>query len=409
MKNNQRKRAQLTSAQRSKRVFIMTSAIFVSVVLLVGVIFGAIGIVRGASSVVNYKSVYLSEGVTNYLAATYKYDFMSTLTRLGVQAYDDPTFWQSESEEGVTWAEELKDGTEKYIKRVVVGSYLFDKNTRLNNNDKKAIAKAVDEVLDFRADGSKERFNEIGRDMGFTYRDFERAAELMYKYEMAEAVIFGYDGSALSGGEFNAECSEFFENAYTRVKLLIIRTDGELITDETGKEIVSVYSDDKRADIMAEIDEIRALIDNPSGDVDEYAMNEELFDWYIKKYKTGTVNDTEGYYFCYSPSVASSYSLEFAEGAPQVVKLALSTELGHYAECELDFGVCFIYRCPLEDKAYTRSSLSHFFEDFYENAAHYVYSQSLDVYSDEVNVKEKYDRNAVVTRPYNYALAVKFG
>ena len=409
MKNDQKSKAQMTSAERSKRLFVKFSAVFLSCVLLVGAVFGVIGIVRNVRAVVKYKGIYLNEGVVNYLASSYKYDFMSTLTRSGVEAYDSPLFWQSTSEDGIKWSDALADGTERYIRRVVVGSYLFDKNTRLNSNDKAVIAKAVEEVVAYRAEGSVKKFDEIGATMGFTYKDFQKAAELLYKYEMAEAVIFGYDGSALESGGFTAECSEFFESAYSHVKLLIIRTDGELVTDETGKQTVSEYDDDKRAKVLADIEEIRTLIDNPSGDVDSYVMNEESFDWYINKYKTGTINDTEGYYFSYSLTSASSYSKEFAEDAPEVVKLAVSMDVGHYAECELDFGVCFIYKCPLEENAYTRITLSHFFEDFYENASSYVYSKSVDVYIGDVTVKEKYDRYAVVTKPYNQTLAVKFG
>ena len=396
----------LTSAERSKRVFIISSALFLCCVLTVGIIFGAVGIARNTSSVMRYKGIYLKDGVANYLAATYKYDFMSALTRNGVECYDSPYFWESESDDGRAWSEVLSENTEKYIKRVMIGSYLFDRNTRLNKDDKAVIEKAVSEVLDFRAEGDVGKFNEMAEPMGFTYRDFEKAAELMYKYEMAEAVIFGYDGAALESGNFAAECREYFESAYSRVKLLIIRTDGELITDaETGKEVLSEYDDVTLAKVMADIERIRKLIYNAENDVFDEQMSEQAFAMYIDKYKTGTVNDTEGYYF----SDSSSYSLEFAEDAPQVVSLALSTEIGHYAECELDFGVCFIYKCKLESNAYTRIGLSHFFEDFYVNASSYVYSKSLDAYLSEVTVKDRYNKNAVVDKPYNFELSVRFG
>ena len=242
--------------------------------------------------------------------------------------------------------------------------------------------------------------------MGFTYRDFERAAQLMYKYEMAESVIFGYDGSALESGDFSAECQEYFENEYSRVMLLIMRTDGELVTDpETGKEVLSEYDDTTRAKVLADIERVRQLIANAENDAFDEQMSEEAFAWYINEYKTGTVNDTEGYYF----SSGSSYSLEFAKDAPEVVSLALSTEVGHYAECQLDIGVCFIYRLPLERGAYARISLSHFFEDFYVGASSYIYSTSLDAYLDAVSVKEGYDREAVISKPYNLELSVSFG
>ena len=406
MENNHKSKIFLTSMEKSKRVFIIASAVFLSLMLTVGIVFGAVGIAKGQSSVMRYKGIYLSDGVSSYLAATYKYDFMSSLTRSGVECYDSPYFWESESDDGRTWAEVLADNTERYLKRVMIGSYLFDRNTRLNKADKAVISKAVDEVLEFRADGSVEKFNEMAEPMGFSYRDFEKAAELMYKYEMAETVIFGYDGSALESGNFSAECNEYFESAYSKVMILIMRTDGELITDpETGKEVLSEYDDTTRAKIEEDIEYVRGLIYNAENDVYADQMSAAYFAQYISKYNTGTVNDTEGYYF----SKSSSYSLEFAEDAPEIVSLALSTEVGHYAECELDIGVCFIYRCPLEKGAYARIGLSHFFEDFYVNASSYIYSTSLDAYLTEVTVKDKYDKMAVVSKPYNYELSVKFG
>ena len=406
MKNSNNSKAPQTSLERSKRVFIVFSAAFLACILTVGIVFGAIGIAKNNSSVMKYKGIYLKDGVSSYLAASYKYDFMSALTRSGVECYDSPYFWESKSEDGRTWAQVLEENTERYLKRVIIGSYLFDRNTRLNKNDKAVIAKAVDEVLEFRADGSVARFNELAEAMGFTYRDFETAAELMYKYEMAESVIFGYDGSALESGGFTAECNEYLKSAYSHVMLLIIRTDGELITDPvTGKEVVSEYDDTTRAKVEADIERIRQLIANAESNAYDEQMSPEAFAWYVNEYKTGTVNDTEGYYF----SSASSYSLEFAEDAPEVVRLALSSEVGHYAECELDIGVCFIYKMEPEDNAYSRISLSHFFEDFYVHASSYVYSTSLDVYLPDVTVSDRYDKSRVVSTPYNYELAVKFG
>lgn len=406
MKNNEKSREPLSSEQKSKRLFVIATAAFLCLVLTVGIIFGAVGIVRGQRSVMRYKGIYLQDGVANYLAATYKYDFMSSLKRGGVDSYDSHYFWDSESTDGRTWGEVLTENTEKYLKRVIVGSYLFDRNTRLNKSDKEIIAKAIDEVIEYRADGSVEKFNEMAEEMGFTYRDFVKAAELMYKYEMAEAVIFGYDGSALKSGGFSAECNEYFESSYSRVMLLIIRTDGELVTDPvTGKEELSEYDEATRAKVEADIAEVRTLIYNWENDVFDRQMSEEAFAWYINEYSTGTINDTEGYYF----SAESSYSLEFGEDAPEVVKLALSTKIGHYTECELDIGVCFIYRRPLESGAYSRISLSHFFEDFYVNASSYIYSKSVDAYLSSVTVSAKYNKSAVVTKPYNHELYVKFG
>ena len=378
-----------------------------SCVLIVGIIFGAIGIVKNARAAMKYKGVYISDGGANYLASSYKYDFMSTLSKMGIECYDSEYFWQKEGEDGKTWGEILQENTEAYLKRVIIGSYLFDKNTRLTKDDKAVIEKAVNEVIEYRIDGGRDGFDALADEIGFTLKDFEEAVTMLYKYEMAQTVVFGYDGSALSDGSFSGECDGYFESAYSRVKLMFIRTDGELVTDpETGKEELSEYDDVTRAEVEAKIEYIRLLIANTESGAVAEQMNEEAFDWYItNEYSTGTVNDTEGYYF----SSESAYSLEFAKDAGDVVRLALSIDVGEYAECEVDFGVCFIYKCPLEAGAYDRITIAHFFEDFYANAASYIYLQSVDAYLDDVAVKVKYDPSAVVTIPYSYELTVKFG
>ncbi len=405
MKNKIKTSDNASSRERSKKILIKFGAVFMSCILLVGVIFGAVGIVKNTRAVMKYKGVYLTSGVANYLSALYKYDFMSALAGVGIESYDSEDFWQSETEDGEIWADILTDGVNTYLKRIVIGNYLFDRNTRLNSDDKAVIEKAVGEVIDYRL-GGMDNFNKLADEMGFTYRDFEKAVEMLYKYEMAEKVVFGYDGSALSGGGFEEECDEYFESAYSKVMLMFIRTDGEYYTDpETGKEEFSEYDDATKQTVAEEIAYIRMLTENANNQSGEQ-MNAELFrDYIVQDYPTGSANDTEGYYF----SDESSYSLEFAQGAPEIVRLALTLEEGEYAECEVDFGVCFIYKCPLDERAYTRAMVAHFFADFYANASSYLYSKSLDTYITAVTVKNRYNSESVLTVPYSYELSVKFG
>ncbi len=408
MEKDKRTVREMFVPDRSKKVFIIFTAAFLGAVLLVGIIFGTVGIVKNSCSVMKYKGIHVTEGVANYLATSYKYDFMSMLKRQGIDSYDSYYFWQSETKDGKTWGEILAESTEEYIKRVVIGSYLFDKNTRLSKDDKAVIEKAVSEVLQYRAYGDVNDFNEMAEKMGFTYRDFKSAAEILYKYEMAEAVIFGYDGSALSSGLFSAECDEYYESAYSRVKLMFIRTEGDYAIDpDTGKQVYSEFSEDRKAEIQGQIERIKTLIYNAENELMAEWMDEDLFDQYVSK-EFGDWNpqaNREGYYFSYE----SSYSQEFALDAPKIVELALSMEVGDYAECEVDIGVCFIYKCELVDKAYQKDAFNHFFEDFYFNASDYLFSSSVDVYIPDVTVKEKYDADAIVLLPYNDDLTVKFG
>lgn len=405
-KAKKKKKPQLSSEEKSRLLFKRFTCVFLAVLLIAGAIFGGVVVVRNYNAVIKYNGVYVNEGVANYLTSSYKYDFMSYVSSSGVECYDSDYFWLSEAEENKTWGDVLTESAEKYVRQVVVGAYLFDKNTSLSGDDKDIIERAVDEVLEYKADGDVDKFNEMSERMGFTFKDFEKAAELLYKAEMAETVIFGYEGSALSSGDFSAECQEYFENTYSRVKLLFIRTDGELGYDEVGKVVISEYDETTRAAVEADIENIRTYIYNYENEIVDTQMSAEAFDFYIKKYSTTSeVNDRRGYYFADN----SSYSLEFAEDAPDIVRLALTMEEGDYEECELDFGVCFIYKCPIESVAYLSPELAHFFGDFYANASSYIYDISVDSYLPDVTVKDKYDADSVVSRPYNYELSVKFG
>ena len=371
--------------EKSKKLFLIFTALFLGSVLIVGIVFGTVAIVKNSGSVMKYKGIYLDEGVANYLTASYKNDFINA-----TRCPDTEEFWSSIATDGKTYGDLLTEATQHYLATVLVGSYLFDRNSRLTKSDKAVIEKAIDEVVDFRAEGSVECFNEIGAAMGFDFKDFKKAATLLYKYEMAERIIFGYEGASLSKGGFEAECNEYFKNNYSKVRLMIIRTD----TDNTSDR------HEKIADIRLKIADGR--------------MNEEAFIWHVQnEYPTNTPNDTSGYYF----SPKSAYSLQFKEegledGADKIVDTALSMKEGEYAECELAIGICFIYKCELgesENGAYKLSSLERFFEDFYKNATPYVYASAIEVFIPDVSIKEKYDSQYVLSQPRNSLLSVSFG
>lgn len=386
---------------KSKKVFLIFTAIFLGAVLLTGIVIGTVSAIKESRSVMSYKGIYMYDGVANYLAASYKYTFKATLTKLGINGADTESFWGRDAGGGKTLGDVLKENTDRYIKSVLVGSYMFDRNTRLTKNDKDVIANSVSQVLEHKAGGDVDTFNEIAEPMGFDFDDFERAAELIYKYEMAQTVIFGYDAAALQTGLFSTQCDEYYRENYSRVRLLIIRTDGEWATDpETGKQVLDEYDDGEKAEALAKIQDIREKIADGR-------MNEDAFIWHIQnEYPTDQVNDEKGYYF----SASSAYSHNFAnEGALSVVRLALSSKVGEYSECELDIGTCFIYKCELEEGAYASYVLERFFEDFYVNAAPTIYADSLVEYFDGIKVSDRYDSGAVVTLPYNYQLGVFFG
>ncbi len=385
----------------SKRALVILVSVFLGALIIFGATLGIVSAVRSSRAYFSYNGIIADRGVVNYLASTRKSDFMRTLTYEGVECYDDEEFWHSKNSDGEEYGELLAREIESYISSVVVGAYLFDRYTALTKEDKAELDRYTSEVLEFKAGGSRAEFNRIAEPMGFDYSDFKTAYELIYKYEAARDVIFGYNGASLSGGEFTPQCEEFF-TTYTHVMLMFIRTDGEyVINEETGLSEYVEYTSDRKADIQEEIAHIRELVHNAEEGVGDERMSPDAFLWYIKnEYNYDTKNAEGGYYF----APTSSYTKEFATDCPDVVEKALSLTEGHYAEAVADIGVCFIYKYPSESGAYYKSSMSHFFGDFYADAAEYLYSKEINGLIANVKVKDKFYEIDLVSLPYNYEL-----
>ena len=389
---------------QSKRLIIIFTAVFVGIVLLFGIVLGTVSIIKSRRALISYKGVYIDEGVASYLAATAKYEFMSVvLAASGTEPYDDSLFWNDYPDGGEnSYGELLASYVEEYVKRVAVGSYLFDKATGLTKDDKTKIRTAVREVLDLKANNDEDYFNELAEPMGFDYSDFEKAAELIYKYELAKTVIFGFDGASLASGGFAKECNDFL-STYTRVKLLFIRTEDGYVTDpETGKEELVDYDETKQAQVREHIDRISTLIENIRTDGDEQ-MSESAFDSFIsEESEWDKMNVAGGYYL----APTSSHTSSLAKVYPEVVAEAYAMNIGEYREVTTKWGVCFIYKCELESGAYAKSTNEAFFSDFYTDASSYLYTRELEAAFDGVKVKDAFYDIDIETLPYNYIFTV---
>ena len=377
---------------RPLRVLII---VFLSLVLCFGAVFGIIAAVRNAKAVMKYGSVYLSEGVASYLAATYKTSFIKGL---GIDVYDSPEFWEREFRDGVSYGELLREETESYIRQVVAGTYLFDRYTSLTRDEKKAIKRAAEEKLDYLYNSDKNAFNESAGSMGFDYSDFEEATEMLYKYSRARSAIYGSEGEVLSSSAaYYGQCDRYYEK-YSHVKLLFIRTETEYVTDENGNRVTENGKDKTeplnsadRAQRLADISAIATAIEAlKTGE--NMQMTPLLFDTYLEKYSYDDEFDKGGYYFAPDSAYTALY-LNNPEGITDykaIAKTALEMEEGEYAKVQYNDGICYIYKYEREERAYTISRYSEFFEDFYSLAADYLYYENLKVIASEVDVREKF-------------------
>ncbi len=412
MKNGKNDTRIATSGEKSgkntkKILIIVVSALLAAVVIFLAV-FLTVSAVRDSLSVVRYSGVRIGEGEAKYFASYYKYRYIVSLRSSGIDAYDTEEFWERKSEGGESYGALLSAGALDFMKELCARASLFESQSSLTADDKEAINKNVQDVLDYRADGSRDKFNEMAAEYGFDYGDLVNCAALMYKAAKVKSRLFGEGGAAMYA--LPDACSGFLAN-YSHVRLLIIRTEdkflldenGNRIKDEDGNDATAALTDYEKAERQARISEIRTLIDAYRND-GEMKMSEVSFKNYIEKWGEGDSKVTDGYYFL----DGSSYTKEFSETLPDIVTASLEMKVGEYCEVALPFGVCFIYRAEPAAAAYTNQDAGWCFEDFYTLAADYTLSKMVSELTPDVVVTERIKNIDFVKIPYNYELVVRY-
>lgn len=353
----------------TRRVLPIVVCSLLAVILLFGAVLGVITLVLELNAVVSYGGIRVDRGVAAYLASTFKAAYGADK--------DDA---------------DLDAATEEYIRGIVTAAYLFDRNASLTDDDRKWITENTAEILDYRAENSVQRFNEMSEGMGFTYDDFCRATELLYKASSAKESIYGVGGSKLAYAANSDMCTEYFAK-YSHVKIIFIRTKDRFVLDEDGNRVKGDDGNDLTVDlsdleeeaVRADIDEIRALVNAANSGGNEQ-MSLATFNGYYKKYNDDPDNAEDGYYF----APTSAYTAEFAEEYPNLVSSAFSLSVGDYGIAEDGNTVAVLYRIGNVSHDYISSSKAHFFGDFYSDAADYLFLKALGEIIGEVNVKDEY-------------------
>lgn len=408
-KNKVTKNSSKTKEKMSRnKILLIIVCIFMALVLIFGITFGIILAVRNSRSVFSYKGVRIEKGECAYFASVRKSVFLNKYAKDG--AVDTPEFWSSSYDADTTYGELLEADVESYIKEIAVKNYLFDRYCELDAVDEIKIKKAINEVLEFRADGSEDKFNEIYAEHGFDFDDFKNAAELLYKEKAVKARIYGENGENMQS--FPESCDEYFEN-YSHVKLLFIRTEdkfeldskGNRVVDENGEDKLIPLTDSEKAEVQTLLSEIRALITAYEEKTNDVRMTPEYFTKLLSEHGTGDPERiNSGYYF----SAESSFTAGFYTNEDnsvdserfEIVKSSLLMETESYRELSYSGGVCFIYKYANVDRAYTDTSEDGFFSDFYSLAASAAFSEAVGSLSEDVKVSGKFSDIDAESVPY---------
>ena len=369
-------------AGRGRIILIAVSALL-AFFILAGVVLGIAVGVRNRRAVVAYDGVRMDEGVTAFFLSYYKSIFLSSLRTSGIDAYDTEDFWDDIFYSDTTYGQYYEQNAKKYISEICAAASLFDELSSLSRTDKENIDKVVAEVIEYKADGSRDRFNELAAEYGFDYSDFKEAARLLYKAQSARVGAFGKNGERLESlsDEYYDYIEEYY-SLYSRVKLLFIRTETKFLLDADGNRVIGKdgndslvsLSDDEKAERQSILATIRAAISAAKAGADG-AMNPIMFDNLLTKHGEGDADmNSSGYYFFSE----ADYTADFAEAFPEIVETACSMKVGEYAEVATDFGFCFIYKCDPALAAYTNTAVDGCFSDFYSDAADYIFAKSVE-------------------------------
>lgn len=408
MKNTKNTPTVSTSARKLTVILCVALA----AVLLFGGVLITVNAVRSSRAAVRYNGVSFDKGVTSFIAASFKYDYIIYLQRCGVyEAQDTEAFWSSYSIGNTTYGQMLQSELDSYVAQLAVGVYIFDRYSKMTAQDKSAVRTAVNDVLEYRASGSELAFNRLSEPMGFDFDDFEKGCEIIYKARRAQRAIYGESGSVLASGDFAEDLNRLYSD-YSHVNILMIRTETDFATDTEGNRVqgndgndeMVTLSDEKKAERLADLATVRALIDAQGTDAESYMTPGAFREW-MKKYDYDPENRDSGYYFM----SGSSYTSEFGKGLPSVVSTALSMQIGEFKEVELEGGVyIFLYRYENEPLAYANSSYSRFFSDFYSLCADTLYAEIVNTLAYDVQVGNKYYEINATALPYNKELYPNF-
>ena len=399
-----------TARKRSTLFYVILITLLLA--LTFTAVFGTIAAVRASRAVMRYEGVTVTEGMYNYFASYCKTDFIRSLREQGINASDTSAFFSKTSEGGSTYGADFLAYCESYVRAVLASAHAFDLLVTLTADERASIREGVDQLVTYRADGNRGRFEELVQPYGFTYRDMINAATLQYKANRVFSVLYGQGGSLLKQDSGTAAAS-YYEESFVRVELLMIRTETKFVTDEQGNRIPNGDGTDKtvaltptevaeRTEDIARLDAALEALANGT----EPFMTPEMIRAHIKKYGElgeGYPYDETGWYL----AEGAAFTDELATRYPEIVNIALSAEIGSFTRVACDFGVCYVYKTPLSANAYKDDALAAFFSDFYVDAATRLHTEQVRLWSEDVVKTRRFDSLDPLAVPKNTDFLVR--
>mgnify|MGYP004653557059 CR=1 FL=1 len=330
----------------------------------------------------SYGKTEISENVFRYWLSYYKNSFLNTYTDLKNTADSFATVLPN----GETAETYLYDQTVENVKMTLICMELFRENgLTLSDALETQIDDYVDDILKEYAGGNKKTLNAALATYGVNmdmlrqiYRDQEKSGAL-FDY------MYGENGTTPVTEE---DYTAYYEENYCHVRHIYVNNQYYYMTDENGYSVFDDSGNVKTADMDAEMRaEKQIVIDAIDAALADGTDFEIVYDTYSedKYYKNG-------YYL--------THDIDFI---PEVVDAAFSLEIGDWEKIESDYGVHYILRLPLADKAYADEDNADFFPDYETTVKSDLFVNYIRSFLPEVTVNEALiARYNMTDSPVNY-------
>ena len=368
MERKDNKKISCVTNKKASKMLITSVCVLIVLILA----FFALLTAFSGKAVMEYGTIEVDNEMYSFWLSYFKKELMAEYNIGG--ELDTEKFWQSEFKDGLSYGEYFAQIADERIKAKVVAANMYDSfGQNLPDYAVEDINNYISELVDFVGDGSKKTFNEIAAQYGTDYDAIKRVAICDYKAELLFNLVYGADGSYIT----DEEKEKYYKENYSRVKVIFINTKSE----ELGE---------------SELDEKNKMIEKLDL-IFEESVSDERFDSLMSIYSEDSASAYYENGFYLSP--LSDYPIEAVTGA------ALSIDVGECKKVESDYGVHYVFKLELDDKAYENEDNSDWFDSFTYDASLELFDSFVKEKTNEVLINEKEKCKVSFTEiKYNYEI-----
>lgn len=279
-----------------------------------------------------YEKTTMSKSEYSYWFSTLKTQMLASYN----SGIDSDEFWNTETEDGLTYEEILTDSIKTQISSILISVSLFDKyGLELDDETINAIDADIADKEDYI--GSRSEMNAELAKLGLNIDVLRDVYINSAKVSAVREYLYGEDGiNAPSDSDIEA----YFAENYRAIKMIIVYTGIEITTDDDGNyvydeegNVETVALDDEQKAIKAElVDTIIAALES-GADIDECVAEFSEVDY--SEYPNG---------FFISKTDSASYGSD-------VVDAAWNMEIGEVRSVADDVMTFILYRDELPEYA----------------------------------------------------------